>query len=121
MTILQDKFIEHYVLTGNATKSAIHAGYSEKTAKVKGSQLKAQFSNEIREATQKLLQDKIPAGLRWLSELAESAESESVRLGAIRDLLDRGGLKPVERIETTTIEAMSNEEIERELNALLKH
>ena len=59
--------------------------------------------------------------MRWLAELAESAESESVRLGAIRDLLDRGGLKPVERIETTTIETMSNEEIQRELNALLKH
>jgi phage terminase small subunit len=121
MTILQDKFIEHYVLTGNATQSAIHAGYSEKTAKVKGSQLKAQFTNEIREATQKLLADKVPAGLRWLSDLAESAESESVRLGAVKDLLDRAGLKPVERIETTTIESMSKEEIERELDALLKH
>jgi len=42
-------------------------------------------------------------------------------LGAVRDLLDRAGLKPVERIETTTIEAMSNEEIQRELDALLKH
>ena len=121
MTILQDKFIEHYALTVNATKSAIHAGYSAKTAKVKGAQLKAQFSNEIQKETQKLLQDKVPAGLRWLAELAESAESESVRLGAIRDLLDRGGLKPVERIETTTVEAMSNEEIQRELDALLKH
>ena len=121
MTILQDKFIEHYVLTGNATQSAIHAGYSEKTAKVKGSQLKAQFTNEIHEATQKLHADKVPAGLRWLSELAESAESESVRLGAVKDLLDRAGLKPVERIETTTIESMSKEEIERELDALLKH
>ena len=121
MTILQDKFIEHYVLTGNATQSAIHAGYSEKTAKVKGSQLKAQFSNEIREATQKLLAVKVPAGLRWLSDLAESAESESVRLGAVKDLLDRAGLKPVEKIETTTIESMSKEDIERELDALLKH
>jgi phage terminase small subunit len=121
MTILQDKFIEHYVLTGNAKQSAIHAGYSEKTAKVKGSQLKAQFTNEIRDATQKLLADKVPAGLRWLSELAESAESESVRLGAVKDLLDRAGLKPIERIETTTIESMSKEEIERELDALLKH
>ena len=65
--------------------------------------------------------DKVPAGLRWLSELAESAESESVRLGAVKDLLDRAGLKPVERIETTTIESMSKEEIERELDALLKH
>ena len=121
MTILQDKFIEHYVLTGNATQSAIHAGYSEKTAKVKGSQLKAQFTNEIREATQKLLADKVPAGLRWLSDLAESAESESVRLGAVKALLDRAGLKPVEKIETTTIESMSKEDIERELDALLKH
>ena len=121
MTILQDKFIEHYTLTGNATKAAIEAGYSEKTAKDKGSQLKAQFNNEIREATQRLLQDKIPAGLHWLAELAEKAESESVRLGAVRDLLDRAGLKPIERIETTTIEAMSNEEIQRELDALLKH
>ena len=75
----------------------------------------------IVKATQKLLTDQVPAGLRWLSELAESAESESVRLGAIRDLLDRAGLKPVERVETTTIEKMSTEEIERELNALLKH
>ena len=83
--------------------------------------LKAQFTNEIHEATQKLLADKVPAGLRWLSELAESAESESVRLGAVKDLLDRAGLKPVERIETTTIESMSKEEIERELDALLKH
>ena len=33
MTEKQDKFIETYVLTGNATKAAIAAGYSEKTAK----------------------------------------------------------------------------------------
>ena len=71
--------------------------------------------------TQKLLADKVPAGLRWLSDLAESAEAESVRLGAVKDLLDRAGLKPVEKIETTTIESMSKEDIERELNALLKH
>ena len=45
MTDKQDRFIENYVLTGNATKSAIASGYSEKTAKVKGSQLKAQLRN----------------------------------------------------------------------------
>ena len=43
MTEKQDKFIETYVLTGNATKAAIAAGYSEKTAKVKGAQLKSQL------------------------------------------------------------------------------
>ena len=121
MTPQQQKFIDHFVLTGNASQSAVDAGYSAKTARQKGHELKNLYRTEIVQATQKLLTDQVPAGLRWLSELAESAESESVRLGAIRDLLDRAGLKPVERVETTTIEKMSNEEIERELNALLKH
>ena len=121
ITPQQQKFIDHFVLTGNASQSAVDAGYSEKTARQKGHELKNLYRSEIMQATQKLLTDQVPAGLRWLSELAESAESESVRLGAIRDLLDRAGLKPVERVETTTIEKMSNEEIERELNALLKH
>ena len=121
ITPQQQKFIDYFALTGNASQSAIDAGYSEKTARQKGHELKNLYRNEIVQATQKLLTDQVPAGLRWLSELAESAESESVRLGAIRDLLDRAGLKPVERVETTTIEKMSTEEIERELNALLKH
>ena len=121
ITPQQQKFIDHFILTGNASQAAVDAGYSEKTARQKGHELKNLYRSEIMQATQKLLTDQVPAGLRWLSELAESAESESVRLGAIRDLLDRAGLKPVERVETTTIEKMSSEEIERELNALLKH
>ena len=119
ITPQQQKFIDHFILTGNASQAAVDAGYSEKTARQKGHELKNLYRSEIMQATQKLLTDQVPAGLRWLSELAESAESESVRLGAIRDLLDRAGLKPVERVETTTIEKMSTEEIERELNALL--
>ena len=42
-------------------------------------------------------------------------------LGAIKDLLDRAGLKPVERIETTTVEQMSDEEIRKEIDALTRH
>ena len=121
MTERQDKFIEHYSVTGNATQSAIHAGYSEKTAKQKGYELKNILRDKINDQTQRVLADKIPSSLHFLSELAEKAESESVRLGAIKDLLDRAGLKPVERIEQTNIEKMSNEEIQRELDALIKH
>jgi len=121
MTERQEKFVEYYSLTGNAAKSAVEAGYSKKTAKQKGYELKKLLSNEIHEQTQKILQDKIPASIHWLTELAQTAESESVRLGAIKDLLDRAGLKPVERIEQTNVERMSDEEIQRELNALIKH
>jgi len=123
MTEKQDKFIETYVLTGNATKAAIAAGYSEKTATIKGSQLKSQLHSEIQREVQKMIADKIPASLKWLTDLAESAESESVRLGAIKDILDRAGLKPVDKVETTNIDQMSKDEIMRELEALerLKH
>jgi phage terminase small subunit len=121
MTLRQQKFIEHYAQIGNATQSAIAAGYSEKTSKQKGHELKNFFRNEIQEATQKLLADKIPENLQILTELARNATSETVRLSAVRDILDRAGLKPIERIETTSVERMSDEEIQRELNALLKH
>ena len=114
----QDLFIQEYVRSGNATKSAIYAGYSEKTAKAQGHQLKNKLSNQIQDATYKALQDKIPQALKWVTDLAENAESESVRLGAVKDILDRAGMKPVEKIETTTIEQMSAEDIKKELASL---
>tara|TARA_R110001599_G_scaffold330429_1_gene544818 strand:- start:124 stop:492 length:369 start_codon:yes stop_codon:yes gene_type:complete len=118
MTDKQDLFIQEYVRSGNATKSAIYAGYSEKTAKAQGHQLKNKLSNQIQDATYKALQDKIPQALKWVTDLAENAESESVRLGAVKDILDRAGMKPVEKIETTTIEQMSAEDIKKELASL---
>ena len=45
MTERQEKFVEYYSLTGNAAKSAVEAGYSEKTAKQKGYELKKLLSN----------------------------------------------------------------------------
>ena len=121
MTDKQDKFIEEYIRTGNATKSAVYAGYSEKSATAQGHQLKTRLRNEIEDATYKALQDKIPQALSWVTDLAQNAESESVRLGAIKDILDRAGMKPVEKIETTNIDAMSDEEIQRQIDALTKH
>ena len=118
---MQEKFVEHFCLTGNATQSATEAGYSKKTARQQGHTLKNTLGKEIEERINKLLQEKIPMGINWLLQLAESSPSDSVRLGAIKDLLDRAGLKPVERIEQTNIEKMSNEEIQRELDALIKH
>mgnify|MGYP001092647672 CR=1 FL=1 len=71
--------------------------------------------------TKKVLIQKIPAALNWVSDLAESAQSEAVRLGAIKDILDRAGMKPVEKVEQTNIEKLSTKELERELSSLLKH
>ena len=39
MTPKQDRFAREYMVDHNATQAAIRAGYAEKTARVKGSQL----------------------------------------------------------------------------------
>ena len=118
-TEMQVQFVEFFCLTGNATKSATMAGYSEKTAYVKGCQLKKQFGREIAEQTQQMIVDSIPGALSQLKNLAESAQSESVRLGAVKDILDRAGLKPVDRVEPTNIEAQSTDDLRRELDLLM--
>ena len=74
MTERQDKFIDIYSKTGNATQSAIEAGYSEKTAKQKGYELKNLLRKEINEQTQKVLADHVPSSIKWLSELAETSD-----------------------------------------------
>ena len=56
---------------------------------------------------------KLHRALNILSDLAENTESESVRLGATRDLLDRVGFRLVDRHEIV------KEESVEELNAQL--
>ena len=117
---MQEKFIEHFVACGNATKAAMMAGYSEKTAHVKGCQLKKRFAFDILEMTQQMMVDATPRALHILKELSENANSESVKLAAVKDILDRAGLKPVDKIENTHIEQVSTSELKGELSALLE-
>jgi len=95
------------------------AGYSH--AKQRGYELKNKFSKEIEERQKKMLQDCVPGALAQLQNLVNSAESESVRLGAVKDVLDRAGLKPAEKIkqEISHVETASTDELERELEALI--
>jgi hypothetical protein len=68
-----------------------------------------------------MIQDCVPGALMVLKSLSEGAESESVRLGAVKDILDRAGLKPTEKIkqEVSHVEEKSTEELQRELEALV--
>ena len=116
----QDAFIESFCLTGNAAKAAEMAGYSEKASKQKGYALKKQFSEEIAEKTRDMMRDAVPGVLAKLHELMEESSSDAVKLGAIKDFLDRAGLKPVERVEqkVSHVESSSLDELRRELEAL---
>jgi hypothetical protein len=55
--------------------------------------------------------------LNILSDLAENAESESIRLGTTRDLLDRAGFRPVDRHEI--VRDKSIEELNAQLVSLV--
>ena len=114
----QNTFIDQYCLHGNAAKAAQLAGYSH--PKQRGYELKNQFCREIEERTRKLIQDCVPGALSQLKSLSEGAESESVRLGAVKDILDRAGLKPTEKVQTeiSHVETASTDELKRELEAL---
>ena len=106
-------------MTGKAARAAEMAGYSH--AKQRGYELKNKFSKEIEERQRKMIQDCVPGALAQLNELAQNAESEFVRLGAVKDVLDRAGLKPTEKIkqEISHVEQSSTDELQRELEALI--
>ena len=66
-----------------------------------------------------MVQDAIPAALNQISILAQTATSEQVRLNAAKDILDRAGLRPAEKIEQIiSHEDKSVDELRRELEAL---
>ena len=116
----QEAFIESYCLTGNAAKAAEMAGYSPKASKQKGYALKKQFAHEIAEKTREMMADAVPGVLAKLHQLMEESSSDAVKLGAIKDFLDRAGLKPVEKVEqqVSHVESASLDELRRELEAL---
>ena len=59
--------------------------------------LRRECADEITEELHRNFTEITPRALNILSDLAENSESEGVRLGATRDLLDRAGFRPVDR------------------------
>jgi|TARA_Y100000310_G_scaffold167175_1_gene166943 hypothetical protein len=118
LTEKQNNFIEAYVKTSSGKQAAIMAGYSEKTATVKGARLKKQFQREIEERTRTRLMDGAGLALDTILELVKTSTSDTVKLAAARDLLDRGGYKPTDKIEQTVVEK-STVELRKELSQLM--
>lgn len=102
-------FVTEYIKNGNnATHAAIAAGYSEKTASSQGSRLLKsvevqQFLNITQQNLNKDLrtmftEDAVKA-YRVLTDIMEDpSATHKDRLVAARDLLDRAGYKPVDKV-----------------------
>ena len=119
LTEMQQAFIENFSQTGNAKQSAIKAGYSEATAEQQGHNLKKQLSNEIDEATKKLMSSHVPLAVDKLKDLISNPKiSPSVQLGAVNSLLDRSGYQTITKIEDVT-GRKTDAELREELRHLL--
>ena len=115
-----EEFVRHYVSNGgNSSAAAKSIGVSDTSASTTGHRMKERLWPEIQEEIATQMQGFIPKAIQNLKQLAQSADSENVRLNATRDLLDRSGLKPVakQEIHTTSgrLEDMTVEEIDAEL------
>ena len=119
LTEMQQAFIENFSQTGNAKQSAIKAGYSEATAEQQGHNLKKQLSNEIDEATKKLMSSHVPLAVDKLKDLISNPKiSASVQLCAVNSLLDRSGYQTITKIEDVT-GRKTDGELREELRHLL--
>ena len=119
LTDKQKAFVENFSQTGNATQSAIKAGYSKATAEQQGYNLKQQLSHEIDTETKKLLGSVVPLAIDKLTKLVNDDKiSPAVRLGAINSILDRTGYQTIHKVEDVT-KQRSDEELQTELQHLL--
>ena len=99
-------------------EAAKKAGYKDThTLRNQVCKLRRECAEEITEELHRNFAEIAPRALNILTDLSENAESESVRLGVTRDLLNRTGFRPVDRHEIVKEKAV--EELNAQLVGLL--
>ena len=94
------EFVRGYIENGgNATQAAITCGVPKASAGTVGHRLKNRLTREIEQGQKMALQDFSVKAVHALGDLLENCKSESVKLGCIKEILDRAGFKPVNRQE----------------------
>lgn len=91
---LADAYKEAFPEKSSSKYIAIYATRLVRNPKVR------EYIDIIQQATRMQFIMETPEAFERIRELAKSAESEKVKLEANRDILDRGGLKPPERVES---------------------
>ena len=89
LTNQRQVFVEEYVRSEDHLEAAKKAGYKDThTLRNQACKLRRECADDISEELHRNFAEIAHRALNILSDLAENAESESVRLGATRDLLD---------------------------------
>jgi phage terminase small subunit len=117
-------FVEHYVRTGDEAAAYLAAGYRDtKRTNASARSLKLELARFIDEALGDYVQstDIAVMAINQVRSLAESADSEAIRLQAAKELLSRGGWdKPKEVTVHHNHNNMTNEAIDTRIEELQK-
>ena len=115
LTEQRKQFVEAYCRLGNGTLAAKEAGYKDSPSLVnQASKLKRELSVEIAKELTANFMSLAPRAMKTLVDLAENSPSDSVKLAACKDLLDRAGFRPIDRREDIRHQR-SKEQLEAEM------
>ena len=117
------EFIKLYVMSGDAEDSYAKAGYTSdaRSIKARARNLVREVSPYLKDATQAYLQgtDMAIFGLAVCRKLAESAESEQVRLNAAKELLSRNLPSTPQEIHVhKTSDSLTDEQVKEKIRKL---
>jgi len=112
------KFAEAWVNGANKTESYAAAGYSCPTASNAYNFFKKHQVAIVREV-QLHLQNKVPLALKTLAEIMVNGKSETARVKASLEILDRGGFDKQTRIQINEESPKSQEDLKAQLKELL--
>lgn len=108
LTEKQRKFAEAYIELGHGTNAAKLAGYAENSAYSTASDLLKlskiqEYMEFLREQRRSAMYAKLSGyaeeAVKMLYKLANEADSEAVRMQAVKDIMDRSGYKPTDKTE----------------------
>lgn len=103
LTKKEKGFVKDYLDTGNATIATLK-NYDTTNKAVAAS---IGSENLTKQKVQDALQGASQMAVSVVVKLAQSAENETVQLGAAKDILDRSGHKPVEKNLNVNVEAQT--------------
>ncbi|MCX6701722.1 MAG: terminase small subunit [Candidatus Zambryskibacteria bacterium] len=104
LTKKQEGFVKDYIDTGNGVQSALN-NYDVTSYSSAGA-IASQNLKKLK--IQEYLADKAEDASTMVYKLSQEAEAEAIRLSASKDILDRAGFKPIEKIESKTLNVISN-------------
>ncbi len=110
-TLSTEKFIDSFVETGDYLVAMEDAGSTEKNtykAKLKGRELLEANRDEVDKKFNARLKEGGPRALGVIERLMATSDSDTVKLNAAKEMLDRGGHKIFNEMDTgRTIEELN--------------